>query len=804
MKFAQYLRDTQTPEWKKAYIDYRGLKKRITAIRKAQQGLLFTGSPEDSPGHPATPAATPRSSVSATGDPQPKPTGGRLRRNTVTREPRGSIDAGKSPTIGGRNPSFAKSLSSRLGGSAGRPTNPMAILSLQEVLMQLSPLEIAFFTMLDAELDKVETFYVTREKEALEKGQMLENQLQELVEHRKIFLNAHAKVPWAAALSSALKPTLHKRHLRISRTNSLATPVPGTPQRSSIFPHSPPAMESRVPSSSATTHFEESEKQSHTPVPPPLHEEHEPSHHQGYAADPDNYLYAKRKLKKAVIEHYRGLELLHNYRVLNLTGFRKALKKFEKVTRISVQNQYMKEKIEPSAFSSDQSLRDMIKRMEDMYASTFVKGNKKKAMKRLRGGHLMKSHHFATFRSGLLLGVAIPAIVAGCVEAFKPETQRAIDGWGALMLVYATLFVPTLFVSLVGLNLVVWARSRINYVFIFELETMTALDYREYFEVPNMLLAGLAYCFWLSFSRTGDSMVSPTTWPLIWLGAMAVLVFNPFPIVFHNTRFWLIRVVGKLFLSGTRRVEFTDFWIGDQFCSLVFTLQNFFFIGCIYVDGFSPNWRHQCGLASKYWPAPFVLAILPFVLRLVQSVKRWYDSGLVTHLINGGKYGVGIVSHLLYFLWRNHGTQRSGVLFAFWCSCSTIYAIYGSTWDYLMDWSVLRLHSPNVLLRPELVYASHTSFYYFAIVTNVLLRFSWVIYIPQKGPDMLLRAFIVAILEVLRRWQWNFYRLENEHLGNMDQYRVTREVPLPYLFDDPRREDVDEDDDEERRHLKGS
>ena len=26
--------------------------------------------------------------------------------------------------------------------------------------------------------------------------------------------------------------------------------------------------------------------------------------------------------------------------------------------------------------------------------------------------------------------------------------------------------------------------------------------------------------------------------------------------------------------------------------------------------------------------------------------------------------------------------------------------------------------------------------------------------------------------------------MENEHLGNMDQYRVTREVPLPYSFDD--------------------
>ena len=40
-------------------------------------------------------------------------------------------------------------------------------------------------------------------------------------------------------------------------------------------------------------------------------------------------------------------------------------------------------------------------------------------------------------------------------------------------------------------------------------------------------------------------------------------------------------------------------------------------------------------------------------------------------------------------------------------------------------------------------------------------------------------------------------RLENEHLGNMDQYRVTREVPLPYLFNDPHRDtDPDDDDDE--------
>ncbi|KAI0066845.1 hypothetical protein BV25DRAFT_1250019 [Artomyces pyxidatus] len=39
MKFARYLDDAQTPEWKKAYIDYHGLKKRIAAIRRAREEL---------------------------------------------------------------------------------------------------------------------------------------------------------------------------------------------------------------------------------------------------------------------------------------------------------------------------------------------------------------------------------------------------------------------------------------------------------------------------------------------------------------------------------------------------------------------------------------------------------------------------------------------------------------------------------------------------------------------------------------------------------------------------------------------
>lgn len=83
---------------------------------------------------------------------------------------------------------------------------------------------------------------------------------------------------------------------------------------------------------------------------------------------------------------------------------------------------------------------------------------------------------------------------------------------------------------------------------------------------------------------------------------------------------------------------------------------------------------------------------------------------------------------------------------------------------------------------------------------------------------MLIRSFIVGFLEMLRRVQWNFCqsksqsrtcrmlttevdRLENEHLGNMDQYRVTREVPLPYAFDGNHNGDHDDEGDDSDPHV---
>lgn len=60
---------------------------------------------------------------------------------------------------------------------------------------------------------------------------------------------------------------------------------------------------------------------------------------------------------------------------------------------------------------------------------------------------------------------------------------------------------------------------------------------------------------------------------------------------------------------------------------------------------------------------------------------------------------------------------------------------------------------------------------------------------------------ISAVLLKLKLTNLVLVRLENEHLGNMDQYRITREVPLPYSFNEATQDDDENDDsDEGRRH----
>lgn len=103
-----------------------------------------------------------------------------------------------------------------------------------------------------------------------------------------------------------------------------------------------------------------------------------------------------------------------------------------------------------------------------------------------------------------------------------------------------------------------------------------------------------------------------------------------------------------------------------------------------------------------------------------------------------------------------------------------------------MDWGLFDKNAgENTFLREEIVYPQK-AYYYCAIIEDVILRFAWTVQIsittmptlPHSG-DII--ATVFAPLEVFRRFVWNFFRLENEHLNNCGEFRAVRDISVAPL-----------------------
>lgn len=158
--------------------------------------------------------------------------------------------------------------------------------------------------------------------------------------------------------------------------------------------------------------------------------------------------------------------------------------------------------------------------------------------------------------------------------------------------------------------------------------------------------------------------------------------------------------------------------------------------------------------SGRTWPYA-LLACIPALIRLIQCLKRFYDSNLHIHLINAGKYASSMLTACLFVAWRGTGSPHDSGIFITWIIFATVSSTYTCAWDFIVDWSLLR---PGYkLLRPDLGY-SHKWVYYFAMATNLVIRFVWVFWLPDIQQHTHMRSWIFAFFEMARRWQWNYYR----------------------------------------------
>lgn len=134
---------------------------------------------------------------------------------------------------------------------------------------------------------------------------------------------------------------------------------------------------------------------------------------------------------------------------------------------------------------------------------------------------------------------------------------------------------------LLCINLWVFHEARINYPLIFELDLRSMLDFRQVLELPAFLYMAWSLCFWLSMSDFWPGKVAPWIWSLVWPCFAIAVILNPF-VGFHmEARWWFIRRTARVFTGGLLRVQFTDFWIGDQLVSQYYLFYNLGYFVCL-------------------------------------------------------------------------------------------------------------------------------------------------------------------------------------------------------------------------------
>ncbi|SPO28825.1 related to putative phosphate transporter 1 [Ustilago trichophora] len=676
--------------------------------------------------------------------------------------------------------------------------------SLQELISTyFDDEEAKIFSACNAELDRIVTFYEAQEQEAAKKYTQLARQLKELADHRREYrakynISDHDRTSAGSRrhrMSQLLSNLPGSKLIVADEVAHRIKSIPALSQLKSRDPEQtaepaprfsldqPAANKQRGDSGSDDDAGDRRRAQALAQMQASLRgwdDDTDTAIRKANKAaamshDPEAYAAARKKLKAAVLEYYKFLDTLTNYKILNRTGFAKVMKKLSKTTGVPCADLYYQDKVAPTILVTSDRVEKLRKATEDIYTAYFEHGNRKQALNRLRAREDHTTHHYSVFRSGFYLGISLCGIVAGLREAMQPDTQAAIPQWQGLLRVYGAEFIPTLFALLFGLNLAWWHAVRINTVFIFEWDVRTTMDHRQFFEIPSLLMLLLSCCFWVSFVNPFPDSIAPTTWPTVWLVIALILVLNPLPILMPASRAWFVKSLLRVFTAGWKRVEFRDFFLGDELNSIAWTISNFWYFGCEWHH----DWAHpdRCSPNSTFWTA--ALLSVPAWLRLGQCIRRWVDSDYKTHLhlVNAGKYSSAVINNFMYIHYRRNGSH-TGADKALWILFAVIYSLWHIGWDLLMDWSVLKPRAKYFLLRNEIWFPQPV--YYIFMVVDVIGRSVWVIYLIPGSASVTLRSFLAALVEMIRRACWNNLRVENEQIGNTDSFKIMRDLPLPY------------------------
>nr|XP_029121721.1 SPX and EXS domain-containing protein 1 isoform X5 [Elaeis guineensis] len=296
-------------------------------------------------------------------------------------------------------------------------------------------------------------------------------------------------------------------------------------------------------------------------------------------------------------------------------------------------------------------------------------------------------------------------------------------------LYYNPLLLVTLMVWLWGVNLWVFAQSSVNYAKVFDLDH-THLTHRE-----------IRKC------ATWMTIIVPTS----------------------MTAYLYLYSHGEVSLAASQpAITFSDFFLADIFTSMSKVFSDLERSVCRMVNRQVATiaWFEADSVCGSHSVAIPLVLVFPYVCRFFQCLRQYRDTKEKTSLLNALKYSTAVpvifLSALKYHVFPDKWTNFYRPL---WLLSSVINSLYSFYWDIARDWDlsvftrIFKFKAPH--LCTSLLYGRIWVFYW-VIGSNLILRCTWTYKLSAHLRHNYLTVFTITALEISRRFQWIFFRVENE------------------------------------------
>ncbi|CAN8304253.1 unnamed protein product [Cochlearia groenlandica] len=734
MKFGKEFVSQMIPEWQQAYMDY-------TSLKTILQELLTSMK---------------RSTRSTA-----------LKRKLSHRLTRRYSRTASSPTASSKELENQDIVVQASTGEDGFQKYETTVLKVTEAGIES---ELVFFKTLDLEFDKVNHFYWNNVKDLVKEAEVLNIQMDALIAFRiKVDKPSSSwSCPETVSVDmSALEPKEQNNEISIKAETSGAS--------TSEIVQEPLSVLERI----------RLNKGKETPISM-IRNVLKLSKQEEIKFTRENLKKIEERLKNVFIEFYRKLRHLKSYSFLNTLAISKIMKKYDKITSRSAAKTYM-EMVDKSYLTSSDEINKLMSRVECIFVEHFASSNRSKGMNLLRP-KVKREQHRVTFSTGFFVGCTVSLVVALGLLVHARNIMGTVGHklyMETMFPLYSLFGYVVLHMIMYASNLYFWKRFRVNYPFIFGFKEGTELGYR------HVLLLGfglgtLALCSVLvnldmeMDPDTNDYKTITELLPLFIVAIVVAISLCPFNILYRSSRLYLLMVVFRCVFAPLYKVNLPDFFLADQLTSQVQALRSLEFYICYYGWGDFKLRKNTCRSSDVYGTFHFIVAVVPYWTRFLQSARRLIEEKDASQGFNALKFLLTIVAICLRTAYSlNKGSIWKITAWVF----SALATFYGTYWDIVYDWGFL--HNPSKTWLREKLLVPHKAVYYVAMVLNIVLRLAWLQTVLDFNVPFLHRqttAALLAVLEIIRRGIWNFFRLENEHLNNVGKFRAFKSVPLPFNY----------------------